>query len=239
MLSQWMTPDPVAVSPSATVAQALERIGSFRHLAVVDDELRGYLHTTDLQRADPAAVVGSLALHTALVLPVDATLDEALQRLRGSRHDAIWVTDGELVGVFTEHDAVRAAEDRIPADLTVEAVASVPVETVGPDTTVAEALDLLARKWVRHLPVVRADGSLEGVLSWRDLEGRDGATNVGTLVTRPPWTAAWSTPLREVARMMVAHRVGAIPILEPDGMLAGIATRVDLMRAVLATTEVA
>jgi len=239
MLSNWMTENPTVVAPGTTVADARARFDGFRHLAVSKAGLVGYLHASDLHEAPDDAAVWEVGFHSPMTVPEDVSLDAALQRLRSSRHDALWVLDGEerLVGVFTEHDAARVAAERLDPSILVDSVATAHPEVIGPNRTVAQARAALARLWVRHLPVVE-DGALLGVLSWRDLEGVSSGATVRDLCDPAPVTARWNHSVREVAQQMVDRRIGAVPILDEDGALSGIITRIDLIRAVLAVQEV-
>ena len=79
---------------------------------------------------------------------------------------------GALVGIFTERDILRAIAAHPMADAArtspiTAAMTKDPV-TVGPDTTVGEALDLMLAHGFRHLPIVEGNEVL-GVVSMRDL----------------------------------------------------------------------
>lgn len=102
-----------------------------------------------------------------------ATLLEAAHAM--SMHQAgsaLVLEGGELVGVFTERDLMRAMAQSSTADAARVSQVSgwmtrSPV-TAGPDATVGEALDLMLSGGFRHLPVIDA-GAVVGVVSMRDL----------------------------------------------------------------------
>lgn len=79
------------------------------------------------------------------------------------------VAEGDLVGILTERDILRAvaAGADTSADL-VGAWMSTPVHTVDLETTVDEAALRLLERNHRHLPVV-SDGRLIAILSIRDV----------------------------------------------------------------------
>jgi CBS domain-containing protein len=106
---------------------------------------------------------------------VDPTtqLTEAARVMSAARAGSVLVIDGgELVGVFTERDILRALGNSSSADLARVSnvskwMARDPV-TVVPETTVAEALNQMLFGGFRHLPVMEGD-SVVGMVSMRDL----------------------------------------------------------------------
>jgi CBS domain-containing protein len=100
-------------------------------------------------------------------------LMEAARVMSAARAGSVLVIDGDtLVGIFTERDILRALADSSSADRArVSSVsqwmARDPV-TVGPDATVAEALNQMLFGGFRHLPVMESD-SVVGMISMRDL----------------------------------------------------------------------
>ena len=100
------------------------------------------------------------------------SVEEAAHLMAVRRIGAVLVVgeDGKLAGIFTERDAlVRVvAWQRAPAATLVAEVMTPNPDTIGPDDTAAEALDMMRKRGYRHLPVVD-DGRLVGMVSVRDL----------------------------------------------------------------------
>lgn len=100
-------------------------------------------------------------------------LTEAARVMSAARAGSVLVIDdGTLVGIFTERDILRALGNSSTADLARVSnvskwMARDPV-TVGPETTVAEALNQMLFGGFRHLPVLVGD-SVVGMVSMRDL----------------------------------------------------------------------
>jgi acetoin utilization protein AcuB len=121
-----------------------------------------------------------------------------------------------------------------------------PVLTVPVDTLVREAARLMRHAGVRHLPVVDVDGALTGIVTDRDLRqvvldpsvqerlGEAGDALAGLTVrdvmTWGVFTVRPETDLREAARVMHGHRIGALPVVE-GRRVVGIVTERDLVRA--------
>jgi CBS domain-containing protein len=83
----------------------------------------------------------------------------------------IILDDGQLVGIITERDLLRAVA--LGTDLgtaTISDAMTAEVFTVPPDMPLREAAREMAIRWIRHLPVVDG-GQLLGVVSMRDVTG--------------------------------------------------------------------
>jgi CBS domain-containing protein len=116
------------------------------------------------------------------------------------------------------------------------------------------------REWhVSAVPVLEADGRVIGVVSEADLlakeEYRDGvpalgeprermeqlrksgALSAGELMTTPAVSVHEDAPLTEAARIMAHKRVKRLPVVDGEGRLAGIVSRVDLLKVFLRTDE--
>jgi CBS domain-containing protein len=79
--------------------------------------------------------------------------------------------DGELAGIITERDVLRAvALGADPDKTSVDEAMTAEVYTVPPDMQLQDAAREMAARWIRHLPIV-ADGELLGVVSMRDVTG--------------------------------------------------------------------
>lgn len=80
------------------------------------------------------------------------------------------VENGRLVGIVTDRDIiVRAvAEGRDVASTTVKDVASQDLVTVAPDDDLDRALQLMAKRQVRRIPVVEGD-RVVGIVSQADV----------------------------------------------------------------------
>ena len=102
--------------------------------------------------------------------PDDSVLD-AIRRMAEYGVGALLViSDGQLVGFFSERDYTRKVilEGLASRDTPVEKVMSTPVISISPDATVQQGLSMMTEKHIRHLPVTDGSGVM-GVVSIRDL----------------------------------------------------------------------
>ena len=93
------------------------------------------------------------------------------------------VENSRLVGVVTDRDLVLRvlAEGRDPKATTVGEVASKDIVSVAPETTLDEALGLLARHQVRRLPVVEGE-RLVGIVAQADVARQGDDRETGRVV---------------------------------------------------------
>jgi acetoin utilization protein AcuB len=119
--------------------------------------------------------------------------------------------------------------------------------TLSEDESMGEALMLMRRHNIRHLPVV--NGSiLVGIVTDRDLrraspsllsgiaeeryqEVLDG-TSVARIMTREPFTVRLDTDLDEAVGLLVEKKLGSLPVVN-GAELVGIFTEVDALRVLL------
>lgn len=96
---------------------------------------------------------------------------DAVQLLAGKRIGAVPVMRGDaLVGIFSERDVLYrlAEEGALCLDLSVGDVMTAPPITVEPRTSCDEAMALMTRRRIRHLPVL--DGNrMVGFISIGDI----------------------------------------------------------------------
>ncbi|MEM8800086.1 MAG: CBS domain-containing protein [Pseudomonadota bacterium] len=102
----------------------------------------------------------------------DITVVEASKTLTEKRIGALLVTDpnGNISGVVSERDIVRtiAKRGREILDQPVSAIMTADVVTCSPQNTVVEAMGMMTRRRIRHLPVMNG-GKLVGMVSIGDL----------------------------------------------------------------------
>jgi CBS domain-containing protein len=100
-----------------------------------------------------------------------ATVEEAARLLAEHRIGAMPVFEnGRIAGIFSERDLLYciAKEGEKVLSRRVGEVMTAPAITVEPGTEVLEALSLMTRRRIRHLPVVQHD-EVHGFVSIGDL----------------------------------------------------------------------
>lgn len=100
-----------------------------------------------------------------------APVREAVALLAHRRIGAVPVMqDGQVVGIFSERDVLyRMAEEGVTClDRTLSEVMTAPAIIIEPGLSVDEALSLMTRRRIRHLPVCEG-GAMCGFISIGDL----------------------------------------------------------------------
>lgn len=109
------------------------------------------------------------------------------------------------------------------------------VVTINKGASIQEALALMKKGSIRHLPVVDAGNKLIGWVTDADLRGVLIASmleelNLEDVMIRKPHAAGPDMPLEDAAHVILEGRIGGLPVLE-DGKLVGIITVVDILSA--------
>jgi len=118
---------------------------------------------------------------------------------------------------------------------------------IAQDAKVRDAVGLLSELDVRHLPVVNSDDEVVGMLSDRDLRALTIPTfsageyegkviraldaKVATVMSADVLTVDTDADIYEVVDLMLDNKVGAVPVVDPDGNLVGIISYIDVLRA--------
>ncbi len=108
-----------------------------------------------------------------ITIPMTSTLREASNVLAEKNIGSLVVTDpnDQLIGVLSERDVVQAlaAEGGNSLHLTVRDIIDQDPDTCAPGDDVKDLIAFVTRKRVRHLPVLKDDKSIVGVISVGDL----------------------------------------------------------------------
>jgi acetoin utilization protein AcuB len=115
--------------------------------------------------------------------------------------------------------------------LVVEGMTRNPVTITG-TTTVGQALEIVEKYRLRHLPIVDEKEILVGIVSEKDLLRASFDAPVEEVMTKDVITVTEYTALEEAARIMVDRRISSLPVMR-SGKLVGIVTETDLFQIFL------
>jgi signal-transduction protein with cAMP-binding, CBS, and nucleotidyltransferase domain len=109
-----------------------------------------------------------------LTAAAETTVAEATRLMKKRKLGAVMIVkdDGELLGIFTERDAVFRvlADGRDPTTTRLSEVMTAQPQTIAPDKPFGHALLMMYEGGYRHVPVVE-NGKPIGMVSARDALG--------------------------------------------------------------------
>ncbi len=130
--------------------------------------------------------------------------------------------------------------------MNVQKIMTTDLVTIQADDSVERAVQVCEEAGIRHLPVLEGN-ELIGIITQNDIRhatpspiGEAGeeahreflATPVRKVMKRAPITARPNQKLRDVVRLMVENKIGAVPIVSA-GRLVGIVSELDALRCLL------
>lgn len=135
------------------------------------------------------------------------------------------------------------------------------VVSITADSTLENAVRLLVERHIGTLPVINDQGKLVGLLQMRDLhelvmpdfvhlvDNFDFVHNFGAVSSRKPTPEMLNQPVSKIMRKPVSvdencsliratamlhnHRILDLPVVDKEGLLVGIASRVDIGTAIM------
>ena len=118
----------------------------------------------------------------------------------------------------------------------VNEIMSKEIVGISPDKQVGQALQLMQKHQIRHLPVLEGD-RMVGWLTSRDLREVLLASmlekiSVADVMIKAPLSVTMDTGVEEAARLIMEHKIGGMPVLDGD-RLVGVITMLDVIGAFL------
>jgi len=190
--------------------------------------------------------------------PESTTVPQCARRMLDNAVSSVVVVHGgTLAGIVTKTDlcgfyAVSGGEkERVRERMTPRPVTSTASRPL------RDAASIMLSNRISKIPIV--NDRLEGIITlsdiivlnralnpdaWTDeseavmIKGREfrpfemPSIKIGDVMTRDPVTTSGEAYLREAARSMMTHHVGALPVLAEGGALEGIVTKTDVTKAV-------
>lgn len=142
--------------------------------------------------------------------------------------------------------------DDMEEGITVSDLMTSSPDTVFSDDDLGDVYALMNEKMIRHVPVIDHDGSVEGLVSQRDLirtvlhafddltflDQRDALRGmlVRDVMTADPDTVAPDMPLSDAGRLLLENKIGCLPVVEGT-RLVGILTESDFIKRVVMESE--
>jgi CBS domain-containing membrane protein len=165
------------------------------------------------------------------------------------------ITPGDFKEIYRL--AFQHALERLSRAVTAAEIMTTDVETVTPDTPVAEVAAAMGRRGVSGVPVVDAGHTVVGVVSEKDFLSRMGVVEprnfmglvanclmtkgcvalpiesalAKDLMTTPAITVPPETPVRDIAALLTQKSINRVAVADPGGRLLGLVSRGDIIQA--------
>ena len=120
---------------------------------------------------DIAQIIADRDASTIIACDVSMAVRDAVALLAEKRIGALPVTEGgRVVGIFSERDVIYRLADKGEACLSLQVgqIMTAPAITVESSAAINDALGLMTRRRIRHLPVIE-NGALVAFISIGDL----------------------------------------------------------------------
>jgi acetoin utilization protein AcuB len=116
-------------------------------------------------------------------------------------------------------------------------IMSQKIVTISPDKRVGQALKLMQKHQIRHVPVMEHN-RMVGWITSRDLREVLLASmleeiKVGDVMVQAPLSVTPDTEVEEAARLTHEHKIGGMPVMQGE-KLVGVITMLDLISAFIA-----
>lgn len=165
------------------------------------------------------------------------------------------ITPRDLREVYTY--AYRHALSRIRISVKAKDIMTRDVISVEKDVSLKRVSELMARNMISGIPVVKKDKKVVGVISQKDFLTRMGAKSSKSfmgviaeclkgkgcvavsireqrardIMSSPAITVSEETDVNEIAGIFTEKNINRVPVINPDGVLTGIVSRADIIRA--------
>ncbi|EMY70477.1 CBS domain protein [Leptospira vanthielii serovar Holland str. Waz Holland = ATCC 700522] len=116
-------------------------------------------------------------------------------------------------------------------------IMSTPAITQKSTETIANCLDFMLEKGIRHLPITNEMGTLVGFVSDRDILEKSKSYErdwpVSDIMIKRVLVGSPGSEIRGVTQVLLEERIGCIPVVNDDNQPIGMITRSDLLRLLL------
>jgi len=181
----------------------------------------------------------------------DDDIYEAMKEIPGY----LDVTPGDLKEIYGH--AYRHALERIAGSVKAADLMTRDVHAVRRETPLRDVAEIMTRNQISGVPVVDEDRRLAGIISEKDFCSHMGdqsarslmgviteciqnrgcvamtlrAQKAEDIMTFPVVTVQEETPLRAIKALLTKKNINRVPVVDRDGVLVGIVSREDIVRA--------
>jgi len=135
------------------------------------------------------------------------------------------------IGVIHKNMSIEKQAGQVKKVKRAENVMIFEPITIGPEATVAEAVNLMSEYKIGGIPVVDQDGILKGIVTSRDLRFENNRRKkITEVMTTKLITTNHETNLEAAAKILQKHKIEKLPMVDENGKLTGLITYKDITK---------
>ncbi|AOP35396.1 hypothetical protein A0128_17045 [Leptospira tipperaryensis] len=161
------------------------------------------------------------------------------------------VSKGFSEGASSEYKAnsslgdVKSRQGDFLSSLTARDLMTSPVVSFEENDPIEKAEEIFFQKRFRHVPVIKDESTLCGILSDRDWmrwqltkEKEVGlAKTIGDIMKTKVLSVQMYAGIGEISKVLFEERIGCLPVVNEQAQIIGMITRSDVLRAILKVNE--
>ena len=169
-------------------------------------------------------ITRNIKLNTPVVSAAMDTVTEARLAIGIARQGGIGIIHKNMT-IEDQAEQVRAVK-RSESGMIIDPV------TLRVNAVVGDALDLMKKYKIGGIPIVDGQEQLIGILTNRDLrfEGNRNRPIIDLMTSQNLITAPVGTTLEQARTMLQKHKIEKLPVVDDQGVLAGLITYKDIMK---------
>src|SRR3990170_134207 len=236
---------------------AVSKSGKLQGIITRRDLVRFLNSDKSTRPLDAIMVREAMSAPVITLRPTDKLVDAARMMKKKGISSIVVTDDGtEILGIITKtdlcfHFSLFTSEEKVRGYMTRK------VFTVRPMHSIFFVTSLLARQGISRVPVV--DGRLQGMITLSDIvksapvmrpetvpnkesqrineailapTAKLTAMTATDVMTPNPVTVTPDDLLSRAAELMIEHGISGLPVLDPKGMVRGVITKTDVVRAI-------
>jgi CBS domain-containing protein len=186
--------------------------------------------------------VSEIMTPEVITAEVSRSIQDVMKTMAERNVGCVVLTDKQVpAGIFTERDVLKRVMNK-NLDLKkapIKEVMTAPIDTVGEETHIVEALGKMYQKKFRHLLVRGKERAIVGMVSMRDIlklavklgQGLTDSRTIGSILSGKNVTVDVSLSIYETIEMMVKKNKTGV-VVQEDGKPKGIFTERDVLKRV-------
>jgi CBS domain-containing protein len=203
------------------------------HIVRQEGEIMGIATHNVISIPPTQSILGAVEIMTKCGFRRLPVTDAGTKKLRGI------ITSGDIINFMGGGDKYKLVQVRHGGNLlaavneSVRTIMTQQITTLAHDSRIRDAVDIIVGKKIGGLPIIDADGVLNGIVTERDvlrvLGAERSTLNVEDVMSTSLRVTAPDCPIETVSHDMTRYKFRRLPVVSDD-VLYGIVTATDIMQ---------